>query len=472
MVLAATVGLVLYMNFADGTMQGKLGSDSAHLEVRDRDYFWQAGFILFGLSIGIGFAALWNLLHSVVRDAGASGRVSLILLPGLALPAFALAGNYHEMDRSDNYVPYDYAYNILMSADPNAVMFTNGDNDTFPVWCLQEVYGVRPDVRIANLSLLNTDWYIKQLKNEMGVPISYTDEQIEALRPVRTQDGQVFRVQDLMIDNIIQNAYDPKGDSLLMPINFSVTVSESNRIYRGSNIDEHLEMHGMAYRLKQEKGRDMIDVEATRRLYLDVFKFRGVGDADIYKDENAARLTNNYGSRFMYSAELLRHNGDTLGALQLANKAVEVLPHQWQNYAYLAQTYVDIDSFQRARDVLRSAPDSIDMSRAWASLASSYWNSGRKEEAYAVLNEVLGEDLDARSAYQQLLGYYYRDNMYDSLRQLLQRWVDAHPADSEARMVLEEAEEMFFGDTAGSGVRVRQVDTVKGEGQTEPSDSN
>ncbi|TFH64143.1 MAG: DUF2723 domain-containing protein, partial [Candidatus Zixiibacteriota bacterium] len=203
MVFAATAGMVLYMNFADGTMAGKFLNDEAYLEVRDRDYFWQPGFILFAMAIGLGFAALWDILHRIFVSKGAPKAVYGMLV-FLFVPLMTLKANYHENDRSNNYVSYDYAYNLLMSADKDAVIFTNGDNDTFPVWALQYAYGIRKDVRVANLSLINTDWYIKQLKNEMGVPISMSDGQIESLRPYRTSDGKIARIQDAMIDNIIE----------------------------------------------------------------------------------------------------------------------------------------------------------------------------------------------------------------------------------------------------------------------------
>ena len=82
--------------------------------------------------------------------------VAIVSCLGLILPAGVGAKLYHEMDRTGDYIAYDYAYNLLQSCGPNSLLFTNGDNDTFPLWFLQEVEGIRRDVRVVNLSLLNT----------------------------------------------------------------------------------------------------------------------------------------------------------------------------------------------------------------------------------------------------------------------------------------------------------------------------
>ena len=102
----------------------------------------------------------------------------------LASPVWMGYQNWDDHDRSERYVAPDYARNLLESVAPNAIIFTNGDNDTFPLWYAQEVEGIRTDVRIVCLSLLNTDWYIKQLRDQWShesapLPISLSDEEVE-----------------------------------------------------------------------------------------------------------------------------------------------------------------------------------------------------------------------------------------------------------------------------------------------------
>jgi hypothetical protein len=149
---------------------------------RERDYSYVGAFFAFALWIGIGSAAAIEWIIDKVKAVDSRRPVALattgILL--LASPVMLLARNYQMNDRSGNDVAFDYSYNMLMSCAPNGILFTNGDNDTFPVWNLQEVNGIRRDVRIVNLSLLNTGWYIKQLKHrEPTVPISFSDSYID-----------------------------------------------------------------------------------------------------------------------------------------------------------------------------------------------------------------------------------------------------------------------------------------------------
>ena len=149
-----SVGLVYYLNFKLGYSFPDQGIEK---EVRERDYFFVVGFSVWGLISGIGLAGLWK---SLSRNLGSMKMASPVLL--LALVPLIL--NFQRASRSDDYSARDWAYNLLMSVEPYALIFTNGDNDTFPLWYLQEVEGIRRDVVVAVTSYLNTDWYVKQLR--------------------------------------------------------------------------------------------------------------------------------------------------------------------------------------------------------------------------------------------------------------------------------------------------------------------
>ncbi|MEX0593308.1 MAG: DUF2723 domain-containing protein [Balneolaceae bacterium] len=154
-------------------------------EPRERDYAYVGSFFAFSIWIGIGATALLSRIPSHLPSTRWAQRGLLGALL-FALPVWMAMENWPSHDRSNNYVARDYAWNLLQSVDKNAILFTNGDNDTFPLWYLQEVERVRTDVRVVNLSLLNTAWYIKQLRDRtthesLPLPIRLTDADIDEM---------------------------------------------------------------------------------------------------------------------------------------------------------------------------------------------------------------------------------------------------------------------------------------------------
>ena len=133
---------------------------------RERDYFYVGAFFVYSIWIAIGLRGLIGLLQEKInRVSFRNAAVVTTLVLGIAfIPVRMLEANYYTHDRSKNWVPWDYSYNMLQSCAPNAILFTNGDNDTFPLWYLQDVEGVRRDVKIANLSLLNTSMVYYAIK--------------------------------------------------------------------------------------------------------------------------------------------------------------------------------------------------------------------------------------------------------------------------------------------------------------------
>ncbi|RCH54993.1 DUF2723 domain-containing protein [Mucilaginibacter hurinus] len=152
------------------------------LQPRERDYAYAGSFYAFGIWIGLGVLFIADLLRKVTGAKPAAIIATVACL--LAAPVLMASEEWDDHDRSTKTTPRDMAYNYLISCEPNAILFVYGDNDTYPLWYVQEVEGVRPDVRIVNLSLLGTDWYIRHMKKTMNqsapLPITMPDEKFAA----------------------------------------------------------------------------------------------------------------------------------------------------------------------------------------------------------------------------------------------------------------------------------------------------
>ncbi len=153
-----TVALIYYLNFRYGFSMylDQIPRPEDH-EVRERDYFFLCSFAFFGtlVAAGLGVAA---------QAASERFRSRVAAIPVLALGLIPLFGNHVTASRSHETIAHDFARDLLESVEPYGILITAGDNDTFPLWYAQEVEGIRPDVTLANLSLMNTEWHLRQLR--------------------------------------------------------------------------------------------------------------------------------------------------------------------------------------------------------------------------------------------------------------------------------------------------------------------
>jgi len=167
-----TILLVFYLDFKFG-FSVRPGEDLVR-EVRERDYFFIASFQLWGVWAALGFGALLHLGANLLGGQLNEDKKWLAGSPALLLVLIPLVGNWKSASRAHETMPRDIAVDILQSVEPYSILVTAGDNDTFPLWYVQEVEGVRQDVVTANLSLMNTDWHIRQIKRRVSAPFDST----------------------------------------------------------------------------------------------------------------------------------------------------------------------------------------------------------------------------------------------------------------------------------------------------------
>ena len=220
---------------------------------RERDYAFAASFYAFSIWIGFGVFGLISSLEKLKNQKVQMASAVLVLLMSLGLvPGIMAQQNWDDHDRSNKYTALAVAKNYLDSCAPNAIIFTLGDNDTFPLWYAQEVEGYRTDVRVCNLSLLNTSWYIDQMKrqayNSAPLPISmdwntYKDGSREQL--ILAQGNGQFVDLKTVMNYIKQSQFNDKRllmflpdgyrtDGQAIPGSFSIPVDKNKVIANGT----------------------------------------------------------------------------------------------------------------------------------------------------------------------------------------------------------------------------------------------
>ncbi|MCS7212413.1 MAG: DUF2723 domain-containing protein [Chloroherpetonaceae bacterium] len=463
---------------------------------RERDYVYVGSFFAFAIWVGIGIDALFETLRESIKEEPklTAGAVAACAFGLIFINGNMLRVNYHTHDRSGNYVPYDYAYNLLMSCDKDAVLFTNGDNDTFPLWCLQEVYGIRQDVRVCNLSLANTDWHVWQLKNEeprgaKKVKMNISDRELNSkdfgYEPWRTREvvlpvpdevkrgefkayyegrerGTIpnlkgnytfvdtirwtmqpvlqgpnnqgyIRAQDRVVYEVITN------NIWTRPIYFAMTVSESNRI----GIDEYLRMDGFAYRVVpiKSEGYGVIDTEIMYDKLMNVFRYTNLNNPSVYYDENTRRLVSNYKNVFLRLAS--EYASDLNGTSRIREKdgTVREVPNRELVIAIL----------DRAESTLLDSEQDADYRLTQAAIRM-YAAAGAKDKAMNLMSKMEREVQAMMIKYpQDPLPNFYLAQAYRSLGEyqkalpIYQQLASLYPNDPQLKQEVEELRRLAAG---------------------------
>ncbi len=362
--LVTGLGLVGYMNFKPGYSLGyQLFPSSGQHEVRERDYFFVLSFVTWGLWAGMG-------LTSLVRQAGEAGRglrqgaflaFALVLVPPVL--------NFREADRAhgpDTHLPGDFAYDLLNSAPPYGILFTYGDNDTFPLWWAQEVAGIRQDVRVVCLALSRTDWYMRQLRENPERPFardrapaiwrdssaeqptwplhSMTDEEIAAAVPqylpravplrfgpyrAVLDSGTVLYPEDFAVIRIVQQNFGRR------PVVWSLTTAGK---YFG--LDGLIVQNGLGLELQTSPPDTTspaldfngmfgvpLDVPTTRRLAMETYRYGGLLESPPSTLEStAAGIAQTLTVPLTQLALAARSRHDYQGAIGYLERAAAITP--------------------------------------------------------------------------------------------------------------------------------------------------
>ncbi|MGQ9708177.1 MAG: protein O-mannosyl-transferase family [bacterium] len=471
--IVASIGLLTYLNlkFSPSDPRPQL----RFREVRERDYFFAFSFVFYTIFIGTGTYAF---LRWVERELKKKPLVPMPLVAGLVLTFgfVPMILNYKTVTRRYNWIPAEYGYNMLLCCEgEKAVLFTNGDNDTFPLWFMQTVpsqiannndpnFG--KNVAVANLSLLNTSWFCKQLKR-WGAPVSFTEDEIDRLPQGFIGKGnRVVLLKDIMIRNIIATAggvklnwpadYESKPEEFMAkvfgsgyqpksPVYFATTVSPDNM----ADVAPYLRLEGLVRRVVGERepipGEGLVDTARTRRLLIEEFKMASMLDPRVEKDDNTRGLLSTYAHSYLMLAMEYARVGDYRGAQEVLTPALKfplessqkmLLFYHVSRFAALNQDYsIAIRAIDSAFAYSENDPRlrlELTLHRGFI-----YQGMGNFPEAEKMYLQALALQPDEWQLVQILYNLYTEDLLdTNRARTLLSDWLRRHPEDSSAVRML------------------------------------
>ena len=342
-----TVGLVFYLNFEYGFSLNPEVAERALHEVRERDYFFIAGFSLWGMLAGMGLVWLW----SVAREQLSFVKPNLLAVPVFAIALVPMGLNWGWASRAGDYAARDWAWNLLMSVEPYAILFTNGDNDTFPLWYLQEVEGIRRDVTVVVGQYMYTDWYPKQLeeltrpgRQRLFDPSQGGGWHEDVPAPTRALTRMTHDEMDSIMGGVLSqeqtisfpeaNLVYPAGTRLdratWLALRFILDsggerpayFSSSNGILADMLLDQFGVREGLVTKLVIRNldrehpgivqgtapyGGEFFHVEKTLHLWDEVYSFRGLRDRDVWFDRATLNIPWHFYALSLQISDVLRN---------------------------------------------------------------------------------------------------------------------------------------------------------------------
>ncbi len=432
-----SIGLVLYLNFSAA-------------EVRERDYFYAGAFFFFAVFIGIGATALLVYLVEQCKAKAKDPATYVVPVGALCilLSIMPARHNWFTHDRSGYYVAQDYARNMLSSLEPDAILFTGGDNDTYPLWYIQNVERYRTDVRVIVLTLLNTPWYVKQMRDrEPNVPITLTDAEIDRMRPIALKDGKVAYNDDIMVQHVIQTA------GWKRPIYFATSVAGT----KWKPYEQYLETQGLVMKLVPRQGSRMLDAFMIRRCFEHLFRFRGIltpdgrMDTTIHKEKDLNITLNNYGVAAAELANACGREKDYACAVTWMEKAISFAPHlkpasvMLGTYYYLNKDRSSaIDHYRRMIQLDPAEPE-YRLRLAWI------YSETEPEKAIRTVDEAIGAMPENRQFYIDGFRYAARMGLIDAAKGYIVRWIEKHPDDREMQAAFQDVDSVLQADYGASG---------------------